>query len=371
MIKALTPFLSLIYLIITFSCGIFYLRDFKRKGAILACVLLLAFSNLYLLWYETPYAIWFDGLSVVAILALVYLLEYKTAFKVLSLVEGIYLVLLILGKTVFAHTPQGLALLCIAFLLKLAVFPVFLWLPIVVKTIDAITAGFFICSFELIDFVLLWRVIEEASLFPQFFLMLKELLLLIGILTLLFGAGLALCERNLKKLLAYATIDDTGYLLIGLSLFSPASLYGAIILWINHVIAKLGLFFIVYQIEKNNHPLFLGRIKGLAKYYPGLAFSFLVFALTLIGVPILPGFWGKLFLYQEVLKISKPLFGFMLLGSCLTLVYFIRAYHSLFLGAEEEEKVKSPLPKLESGLIMFLSLTIVLSFFMLSFFKGW
>ncbi|WP_028841463.1 proton-conducting transporter membrane subunit [Thermodesulfobacterium hveragerdense] len=367
MLKALAPFLTIIYIAITFLCGVFYLRDFNKKLMILLCLVVLTFSNLFLLWGETSYGLFFDGISVIALLTLFWVLGYKEAFKILGVIEISYLVLLILGKTVFAHTPEGIVLLVIAFFLKLAVFPLFLWLPIVVKIIDAITAGFLICIFEIVDFVLLWRTVEKASWFPQFFENLREVSLYIGFLTLLLGAVLALCEKNLKKLLAYATIDDTGYLLIGLSLFSPVSLYGTIILWINHLIAKLGLFFIAYRIEKNTSVISLGKVKGLAKDYPGLAFSFLVFALTLIGIPILPGFWGKLFLYQEVFKISKGLFGLMILGGCLTLVYFIRAYHSLFLGEKGPETVKTPLPKLDLILVMLLSFTIVLGCLIIAF----
>ncbi|WP_022856169.1 proton-conducting transporter membrane subunit [Thermodesulfobacterium thermophilum] len=367
MLKALAPFLPVIYMAITLLCGVFYLRDFNKKLMVFLCLVVLTFSNLFLIWGETSYGLFFDGISVIALLTLFWVLGYKEAFKILGVVETSYLVLLILGKTIFAHTPEGIVLLVIAFFLKLAVFPLFLWLPIVVKTIDAVTAGFFICIFEIIDFVLLWRTVEQASCFPQFFESLREFSLYIGIITLLLGAGLALFEKNLKKLLAYATIDDTGYLLIGLSLFSPVSLYGTVILWINHVISKLGLFFIAYRIEKNTSVISLGKAKGLAKDYPGLAFSFLVFALTLIGVPIFPGFWGKLFLYQEVLKLSKALFGLMVLGGCLTLVYFIRAYHSLFLGEKEPETVNPPLPKLDLVLVMLLSFTIVLGCLIIGF----
>lgn len=319
---------------IGFIAGYIYLIDFKDKIKLLGILIVLILSNIGVLSIESHYLIIFELMSIVAFLSMLLLLRYLKAFKILLVVETMYFCLLVLGRHFLHESLEGFVCLMVAFMLKLAVFPVVLWLPILVKDLDALTSALLICLFEIVDFTLLLKVcfsLEKNSFYE--FLSIKQILLYLGILTMLTGAWLALFEENIKKILAYATIDDTGYLIFSLGIFSSASLSGAVILWINHVVSKFGLFLIAYLIEKYLKRENLKDLGGLFKFYPDLAFSFLVFVLTLIGVPPFPGFWGKLFIYQETFKhLNLSFVMLIILSSSLTLIYFVRAYHRIFLG---------------------------------------
>lgn len=366
----LSSFLTWLIIIIGVICGYVYFVDFKfinlrKRLWILLVLFFLIVSNLGVLNLESPYLIVFELASIVSFLVMFLVLGYLKAFKILVLVEGIYFVFLLLGRHFLETTLEGYVCLMIAFLIKLAVFPVFLWLPILVRHLDAITSALLICLFEIVDFALLLKVCYNLEKFyPQGFLEIKPMLIMLGIFTLFIGAILAFFEGHLRKLLAYATVDDTGYLIISLGIFSCSSLAGGVILWINHVIAKFGLFFIVYFIEKVYKRETLKELGGLFKGYPDLAFGFLISALTLIGVPPFPGFWGKLLIYQEFFKNLGLLSILMIVGSSLTLIYFVKAYHQIFLGSSivEREEVKNFLD-FSRLLVVFVGIFILIGVF--------
>lgn len=332
--EKLSLFLTGLTVAIGFITGSIYLIDFKDKFKLLGILTVLIFSNIGVLSVESHHLIIFELISIISFLGILLILRSLNAFRILLVVEVMYFCLLVLGRHFLHESLEGYVCLMAAFMIKLAVFPVVLWLPLLVKNMDALTSALLICLFEIVDFTLLLKVCFSLEKFYfREFIGIKQVLLYTGILTMLTGALLALSEENLRKLLAYATIDDTGYLIFSLGIFTSSSLSGAVILWINHVVSKFGLFLLVYLIEKHLKRENLRDLGGLFKVYPDLAFSFLVFALTLIGVPPFPGFWGKLFIYQEAFHhLNLGLVMSILLSSSLTLIYFIRAYHRIFLG---------------------------------------
>lgn len=364
--EKLNIFLTFLTIAIGFFAGYVYMVDFKDKFKLIGILAILILSNIGVLSIESHYLIIFELISIITFLGILFVLRYLEALRILLIVETMYFCLLVLGRHFLHGSLEGYICLMAAFMIKLAVFPVVLWLPLLVKNIDALTSALVICLFEIVDFTLLLKVCFSLEKFYFYeFLNIKQVLVYIGIFTMLTGALLALFEENIRKLLAYATIDDTGYLIFSLGIFTSSSLSGAIILWINHVISKFGLFIISYLIEKNLKKETLRELGGLFKVYPDLAFSFLVFALTLIGVPPFPGFWGKLFIYQETFKHLNLFFVMLiLLSSSLTLIYFVRAYHRIFLG---ELTIKHPMmfKDFSRKMVFLISLIIFIGLFMM------
>ncbi|AIS53115.1 Ech-type complex subunit Ech2A2 [Thermoanaerobacter kivui] len=321
--------------------GCFYYKNYKQKEIILILFFILL-SELYILRSEKNiFTLLLEVFSIIMFLMILKFRKSINAFKVFVFIASIYIFLSFISEIGLKYGIWFYGVLMIAVLLKLAVFPVMWWLPKLVADVDSITAAVFICLSEVVDFALLVDIMNKISNTNSgFYEKTKAALILIGILTIFIGAIMAFAEKDLKKMLAYSSIDDVGYLLIGIGIFSNMSIIASIILFTNHIIAKLGMFLITDKLERLAGTLDMEKLGGEAQRFPFGAVSFLTFALTLIGVPFFPGFTGKYLIYLSGLKESVWLSLGMILGSIITLVYYIRAYHNVFLGTCKVEVKK-------------------------------
>ncbi len=176
-------------------------------------------------------------------------------------------------------------------------------------------------------------------------------LLWIGIVTMFLGALMALLQTNAKRILAYSSVSQIGYIAMGLGaaafegLEGGMGFSGAIYHIINHAFFKAGLFMMVGTIYMYTHELELPRLGGMAKKMPLVAAAFLVAAFGIAGIPGFNGFPSKTLLHDSLLIAYKhyPYFGVDLaeriftVTSALTLCYFIKLFRGLFLGPVPEK----------------------------------
>ena len=137
------------------------------------------------------------------------------------------------------------------------------------------------------------------------------------LITILTGSFLALHQTNLKKRLAYSTISQLGYIMLGLTIFNETAFIGGMLHMIFHALIKITLFFCVGAIMHHMHKTEITEIQGIGKQAPVLMWCFSLCAISLIGLPPTSGFVSKWYLATGGLEAGSVLVPIVLLLSAL------------------------------------------------------
>lgn len=169
----------------------------------------------------------------------------------------------------------------------------------------------------------------------------SNILLLLGVITFLLGAILAVFSINLKRTLACSSVSQIGFIITGIAMLTfglrddayievlVIAAYGVILYMINHSLVKLDLFMVAGMIYHNEHSLDLNDLRGFGRNKPLLHVLFLIGAFSLMGIPGTVGFLSKSLIHESVMSIVvvEKLF---LIGSGLTAAYLMKLYIAIF-----------------------------------------
>ncbi|WMJ80192.1 monovalent cation/H+ antiporter subunit D family protein [Clostridium sp. MB40-C1] len=163
---------------------------------------------------------------------------------------------------------------------------------------------------------------------------------LIGV-TIIMGSFLALHQQNLKKRLAYSTVSQLGYILLGIVLLNEDALVGGLLHLINHAVIKITLFFCVGTIMYMTHKTEISEIKGIGKQMPITMGCFAIAAISLIGIPPSNGFVSKWYLALGGLVEGKIYFAaILLLSAVLTALYLLPIVTVAFFKKENNDVIE-------------------------------
>jgi formate hydrogenlyase subunit 3/multisubunit Na+/H+ antiporter MnhD subunit len=223
----------------------------------------------------------------------------------------------------------AVALMLAGFVAKLAFVPMLLWLPAVAEAVPALVMGLVIA---VVDMAAFGELYLAASLQPG---MLQPSALWIGVAlaTSLVASVLMLAQRDVKRLLAFSTIEDMGFLLLGLQAANLIGLQGALIGAAAHAVAKTLLFVSISAPEAEGN---LNR-RGLAQRYPVSAAGFLVGMLAMLGVPPTIGFAGRWRLYLTAADTNHWLLVGFVLASMLALLSYVMFFARTWWGPVDED----------------------------------
>lgn len=248
-------------------------------------------------------------------------------------------------------------LLLAGFALKLALVPVYFWLPAVAESAAPVSLVLII---SVVDIAAFRELVHFRQAMPWVFDQHQAVWLAVALLSMFIGALLALGQKNLRRMLAFSTIDDMGYLLLGVVAGTPAGLTGALLGALAHALFKLLLFGAVGVAENG-----LGRAltladRGLGCRYPRSAAAFVVGALGMIGVPPMIGFAGRWRIYLSGVELGGVWLGLaMALATVLALFYYVRAVHRVWLGPSDAPAGERCEPKLAGGLMVALIAAVI------------
>ena len=196
----------------------------------------------------------------------------------------------------------------------------------------------------------------------------------VAAMAIIAGSIFAITQRNLKRMLAYSSVSQIGYIILGVGL-SPLSvwgLYGAVAHILNHAVMKGCLFLAAGAFIHKEGLLDIRDFEGLGKKMPYASAAFTIAAISMIGIPPAAGFASKLFLILASLEASQyPFVAILLLSTLLNLVYFWRVIDRMyFVGHEEatdggESEGSLPLSMIVPMLIL-AALCIILGIFWLT-----
>jgi multicomponent Na+:H+ antiporter subunit D len=164
-------------------------------------------------------------------------------------------------------------------------------------------------------------------------------LALLAAFTVLFGAVLAINQDNLKRRLAYSTISQMGYVVLGAALLGQTALVGSLLQIANHAFIKGALFLCAGVFFKRGGLRDVSRMRGIAARFPVTTATFTVASLAMIGTPPLSGFISKWFLGTGVVEAGQPLYLIVLLGGALIAATYLLpiVYHAYFSGPPATE----------------------------------
>jgi len=161
----------------------------------------------------------------------------------------------------------------------------------------------------------------------------KMVLIIVGIVSMLFGAFAALTQSNFKRMLAYSSISQVGYILTGLGTASALGITGAIFHFFNHAVFKSLLFVNSAAVEKTTGTVDMDQMGGLSEKMPITGATSLVGFLSTSGIPPLAGFWSKLMIIIALWMSGYHVYAVIaVLTSVLTLAYLLTMQRKIFFG---------------------------------------
>lgn len=239
------------------------------------------------------------------------------------------------------HILFIMILFFIAFGIKNAIVPFHPWLPPAhseaPSPFSAILSGILI-KMGTYGFVLLLYVIVGLELFlrlPGFRLVLN----ILAAITIIIPTFIALLQDDAKRLLAWSTVAQAGYIIIGIAFGTSLSVAGGLFHFVNHATFKALLFLVIGAVEYRTRGVRdLNSLGGLIKKMPVTFIAVLVGACGLIGVPLTNGFVSKWFIYKTLILDEAPFLAFVaLFGTWGTILYSYKLVHNIFLGQIPEK----------------------------------
>ncbi len=239
--------------------------------------------------------------------------------------------------TAFAFFSVGLSL-------KLALFPLHIWLPKVytnapsaVSSLMAAT-GTKVAAYALIRITL--SVFDvEFSRSVDF----GSILLVLSCAAIIAGSVLAISQTNIKMMLAYSSVGQVGYIVLGLALLNETALTGSLIHILNHALMKGALFMVVGIIVFRTGVEEISGLRGLGRCMPFTMAAFTIASLSMIGVPLTVGFISKWYLAVGAVEAGMwYVVPVILVSSVLTAVYFWRIVEGIYFGKAANVTLKGP-----------------------------
>jgi len=225
--------------------------------------------------------------------------------------------------------------------IKIAVFPLYGWLPdahsMAPSPVSALLSGVTVK----IGIYCLIRVVYTVFSAEMFLLISSHnILIVLGVVSLLFGASIALVQKDLKRLLAYSTINQLGIVLIGLGIGTELGLTGALFHVLNHAIMKSTLFFCAGIMITETGTREVKGLSGFGRQQPAITFAFIVASLGMIGIPPINGFASKWLICLAAVEAGYTfLVVIILIASTIAAAYYFRVIQVLFSGPPKQNPV--------------------------------
>lgn len=187
--------------------------------------------------------------------------------------------------------------------------------------------------------------------------------------TILFGSSMAVKELHFKRRLAYSTISNLSYILLGITFMTPLGLFGALCHMVIHALMKITGFFSAGAVMHQTGREYIYELDGMGKRLPFTFTVFTIASLSLIGVPLTAGFIGKWRLCQAAVEARNPLgyvaIGVLLFSSLLTAIYMmtivIRAFFKV--PASDDSQFTDPCWLMKLPLAVFAACILIIGIY--------
>lgn len=266
-----------------------------------------------------------------------------------------------------AATTLALASLMVAFMLKAALFPLHAWLPdahaIAPSPVSAVLSGLVVK----VGIVGLVRVVQLSAGSGTDLAFVNQVMLLLGVVAIVMGAFMAVFQDDIKLMLAFSTISNIGYIVLGLGLASPFAVIGGVVHVLNHAVIKVTLFLAAGSIIHQTGLRSLRDLRGVARVMPQTSGVMAIGAVSIVGIPPTAGFICKWYIALGAFESGQGVYGFALVfGALFIFVYYVRMLIAFFFRPADRPEVlaaREPAWSMRAPLFVLASLCLLLGVF--------
>ena len=250
-----------------------------------------------------------------------------------------------------------IGLILVGILSKSATLPFHSWLPdagVAPSPVTALLHAAILVKIGLYVFARLFVVNINLGILWQHYLP------WIAGISAIVSAGAALKETNLKRLIAYSTISQIGFIFLGLSVDSRIGVVGGLLYILTHGLAKAGLFLCAGIVEQNTGTKDITKLGGLIKTMPFTALAFLFCAFSVMGIPPFGGFFAKYMVFAGAISSGRlAVTAVFLIGAFMTILYLFRAFSLVFLGGESQVEAREGSKSMVSSVVLLAVLSLI------------
>jgi proton-translocating NADH-quinone oxidoreductase chain N len=256
----------------------------------------------------------------------------------------------------------AVVLLLAGFGFKIAAVPFHQWAPDAYEGAPTPVTAFLSVGPKAAGFAVLARVFLTAL--PSFQPDWVALLASISAVTMTLGNLVAIWQKNIKRMLAYSSIAQAGYILLGVVAASALGMTSLVFYLIIYLFANLGAFIVIITFSNRGGGDAIEDYAGLSQRSPGLALAMLLFLLSLAGIPPLAGFIGKFYLFAAVMKE-----GFLwlvvvaVLNSIVSLYYYLQVVRQMYIVPPRTEEPVPASPALSGALLITMAGVLLLGIY--------
>ena len=222
------------------------------------------------------------------------------------------------------------------FAVKVPMFPFHTWLPD--AHTDAPTAGSVILAAVLLKMGTYGFIRFSLPILPEATQAFVPFVAALSIIGIIYGALVAMAQRDWKRLVAYSSVSHMGLVMLGMFALTPVGITGSIVQQLNHGISTGALFLIVGIVYERRHTRLISEYGGLSKTMPAFAAVFAIMMMSSIGLPTLNGFIGEVLILQGVFVVNKMWAFVAASGIVLGAAYMLWLYQRTMFGTVTNPK---------------------------------
>jgi len=250
-----------------------------------------------------------------------------------SVVPGILETLIPTTGVWWQTQPWLFLAFALAFGVKVPIVPLHTWLPD--AHVEAPTAGSVILAGVLLKMGTYGFVRFALPLFPVASVEFAPVVFALALAGILYGALVAMVQKDIKKLVAYSSVAHLGFVMLGMFALNVEGLEGSILQMVNHGISTGALFLLVGMIYQRRHTREIAAFGGIAKPMPVFAALFGITVMSSVGLPMLNGFVGEFLILLGAFQASPGFASAATFGVVLAAVYLLWMFRRVFFGPVE------------------------------------
>ena len=242
---------------------------------------------------------------------------------------------------------MGFAFILVGLALKLAMFPLHLWLPNAYARAPSAVTSFLSATATKVIIYALMRLLFVVFAFDFAFegQVLRLVMLPLALIGIVVASVVALFQHDLKRMLAYSSIAQIGYMLLGITLLTHGGLMASIIHLFNHAVAKAALFMVAGSFFLRTGSTSIRDLAGIGRDMPWTTAAFVAAGLSIIGVPLTVGFVSKWYFVEAIIGEGWWPIAFVVVGSSLVaLGYVWRVVEVAYLRDAPEGVIRKEAP---------------------------
>jgi len=237
----------------------------------------------------------------------------------------------------------GVVFLICGLAFKVSAAPFHMWTPDVYEGAPSPVVAFITAAPKLAAMVLLARVLTQG--FPGAIEQWSQVIVAIAAISMAVGALAGLVQSNLKRLLAYSSIANIGYALLGLAAGTEQGLQAMLVFMVLYMIDVTGFFACLIALSRKGEAMVtLSSLSGLAKERPALALALTGLSFSVMGIPPFAGFWAKYYVFKAALSAGLwPVAVFGLVTSVIAAFYYLRMVKTMWFDPSPGQTDPTPL----------------------------